>query len=111
MISRALLILVVIISFPVVSFLPPKAMAQAPSEEAKVLVEDVVQALKTNDTEKAQAHLSILNEQRAIDRFDNGQLKGINADKSLPCPAVDEGNGYCRGFHDGWRKTVLDRLD
>jgi hypothetical protein len=47
----------------------------------------------------------------AVDQFDNGQLKGIDADKSPPCPAVDEGNGYCRGFHDGWRKTVLDRLD
>ena len=47
----------------------------------------------------------------AVNQFDNGQLKGIDADKSPPCPAVDEGNGYCRGFHDGWRKTVLDRLD
>jgi plastocyanin len=47
----------------------------------------------------------------AVDQFDNGQLKGIDADKSPPCPAVDEGNGYCRGFHDGWRKTVIGRLD
>jgi hypothetical protein len=47
----------------------------------------------------------------AVDQFDNGQSKGIDADKSPRCPAVDEGNGYCRGFHDGWRKTVLDRLD
>jgi hypothetical protein len=47
----------------------------------------------------------------AVNQFDNGQSKGIDADKSPPCPAVDEGNGYCRGFHDGWRKTVLDRLD
>ena len=47
----------------------------------------------------------------AVDHFDNEQLKRIDADKSPPCPAVDEGNGYCKGFHDGWRKTVLDRLD
>ncbi len=32
-------------------------------------------------------------------------------DKSPSCPAADEGNGYCRGFHDGWRKTVLDILN
>jgi hypothetical protein len=39
------------------------------------------------------------------------QSKGIDADKSPPCPTADEGNGYCRGFHDGWRQAILDRLD
>jgi len=68
MISRilCLVILVIISSFPIVSssHLPPKAMAQVPpSEGAKVLVDDVIQALKVNDTEKAQVHLSILNQQ------------------------------------------------
>jgi hypothetical protein len=38
-------------------------MAQASSEATKVLVDDVIQALKVNDTEKAQVHLSILNQQ------------------------------------------------
>ena len=32
-------------------------------EAAKVLVDDAIQALKSNDTKKAQAHLSILNQQ------------------------------------------------
>jgi len=68
MISRilCLVILVIVSSFPVVNTLqfPPKAMAQVPpSEEAKGLVDDVIQALKVNDTEKAQVHLSILNQQ------------------------------------------------
>jgi hypothetical protein len=56
MISRALclMILVIISSFPIVNTLqvPPKAMP-----------DDVIQALKVNDTEKAQVHLSILNQQ------------------------------------------------
>jgi hypothetical protein len=47
----------------------------------------------------------------AVDQFDNGQSKEIDADKSPRCPAIDEGNGYCRGFHDAWSKKVLDRLD
>ncbi|HJT47949.1 MAG TPA: Ig-like domain-containing protein [Nitrososphaeraceae archaeon] len=68
MISRilCLVILVIISSFPIVSSLqlPPRVMAQVPpSEGAKVLVDDVIQALKVNDTEKAQVHLSILNQQ------------------------------------------------
>jgi hypothetical protein len=51
MISRVLMILVIISSFPIVIILqlPPKAMAQAPSEGAKVLVDDVIEALKSND--------------------------------------------------------------
>jgi Big-like domain-containing protein len=66
MISRVLVILVIISSFPILSTLqlPTKVMAQVPpSEGAKVLVDDVIQALKVNDTEKAQVHLSILNQQ------------------------------------------------
>jgi hypothetical protein len=66
MISRALFMILVIISlFPVISTLqlPPKVMAQAPSEGAKVLVDDVIQALKNNDTGKAQIHLNIFNQQ------------------------------------------------
>jgi hypothetical protein len=50
-------IAVIISSFPVVSPLQihQKAIAQAtpPSEGAKVLVDDVIQALKSNDTKKA----------------------------------------------------------
>jgi hypothetical protein len=52
MISRALMILVIIISLPVVSILqlPPKVMAQGPpSERAKVLVDGIIEALKNND--------------------------------------------------------------
>ena len=43
-----------IISLPIISTLqiPPKAMAQAPSEGPKVLIDNAVQALKVNDTEK-----------------------------------------------------------
>jgi hypothetical protein len=46
MISRALMVLVIISSFPIVSTLqlPPKVMAQAASEGAKVLVDDVIQS-------------------------------------------------------------------
>jgi hypothetical protein len=67
MISRALMILVVISSLPVVSILqiPPKVMAQVPtSEGAKVLVDDIIEALKSNDISRAQQiHLNILNQQ------------------------------------------------
>jgi hypothetical protein len=68
MISRALclMILVIITSLPFVSILqlPSKAMAQAPSSEAaKVLVDDTIQALKSNDTNRAKIHLNILNQQ------------------------------------------------
>jgi hypothetical protein len=70
MISRALsyyfMILSIISSFPVVNTLqlPRKVMAQtSPSEGAKVLVDDVIQDLKSNDTQKAEVHLSILNQQ------------------------------------------------
>jgi Big-like domain-containing protein len=63
MISRALclMILVIISSFHIVRL--SRAMAQTPSEGAKVLVDDVIQALKANDTNKVQVHLSILNQQ------------------------------------------------
>jgi hypothetical protein len=52
MISRALMVLVLISSFHVVSTLqiPPKVMGQASSEAAKVLVDDTIEALKSNDT-------------------------------------------------------------
>ena len=44
--------------------LPPKAMAQVNSSEAaKVLLDDTIEALKSNDTSKAQVHLNILNQQ------------------------------------------------
>jgi hypothetical protein len=66
MISRALclMIFVIISSFPIVNTLqiPSKVMAQAPSEGAKVLIDDAIQDLKANDTKKAQVHLSILNQ-------------------------------------------------
>ena len=42
---------------------PPKVMAQASSEAAKVLVDDTIEALKSNDTSKAQVRLNILNQQ------------------------------------------------
>ena len=66
MIIRALVILVIISSLPVLGslHLPLKAMAQtAPSEVAKVLVDDIIQALKSNDIDKANVHLSLLNQQ------------------------------------------------
>ena len=58
-------ILVSIFSLSIISNLqlPPKVMAQTPSEAAKVLVDDVIQDLKYNDTTKAKAHLGILNQQ------------------------------------------------
>jgi hypothetical protein len=64
--SRALMILVIISSFPLLSILQlsPKAVAQVNSSEgAKVLVDDAIQALKSNDTNRAQIHLNILNQQ------------------------------------------------
>jgi hypothetical protein len=60
------MVLVIISSFPVVSTLQisQKAIAQAsPSEGARVLVDDVIQALKSNDITKANVHLNILNQQ------------------------------------------------
>jgi hypothetical protein len=55
MISRALMILVIIGSFPVLQ-LSPKAMAQtSPSEGAKVLIDDVIQALKSNNIKSVSA--------------------------------------------------------
>ena len=63
MIIRALFIpLPLLVHFPLLQ-LPPKVMAQASSEGAKVLVDDVIQALKNNDTSKAQIYLNILNQQ------------------------------------------------
>jgi len=47
----------------------------------------------------------------AVGKLDNNQIKKIDADKSSPCPAVDNGNGYCEGFHDGWIQTVIGELD
>src|SRR5215212_8497076 len=73
MISRALMILIVISSLQFISTLqlPPKAMAQTPATEgAKVLLDDIIQDLKyNNNTEKAQVHLSILDQQ--LPRFAN----------------------------------------
>ena len=69
MISRSLscyfMIIIVISSFPVLSTLQiaQRARAQAPLEGAKVLVDDVIQDLKSNDSSKAQVHLNILNQQ------------------------------------------------
>jgi hypothetical protein len=59
------MILIIIGSFPVVSTLqlPPKVMAQASSEAVGVLVDDVIQALKANDIQKANVHLNILIQQ------------------------------------------------
>jgi hypothetical protein len=58
-------VILVISSFSVIITLqlPPEVMAQEPSEGAKVLVDDVIQALKSNDTTRAQVHLNILNQQ------------------------------------------------
>jgi hypothetical protein len=64
--SRALMISVIISSFSLLSILQlsPKAMAQVNSSEgAKVLVDDAIQAIKSNDTNRAQIHLNILNQQ------------------------------------------------
>jgi phosphopantetheine adenylyltransferase len=60
-----LMILVVTGSFFIISSLqlPPKVMAQTPSEGVRVLVDDAIQALKANDVKKANVHLSILNQQ------------------------------------------------
>jgi hypothetical protein len=66
MIIRALMILVIISSLPVVCILqlPQKVMARTtPSEGSKVLVDDIIQDLKSNDTQKAQLHLNLLNQQ------------------------------------------------
>jgi len=59
------MIIIVISSFPVLSTLQiaQRARAQAPLEGAKVLVDDVIQDLKSNDSSKAQVHLNILNQQ------------------------------------------------
>jgi hypothetical protein len=42
--------------------LPPKVIAQSPSEAVKVLADDVIQSLKANNVKKANMHLSILNQ-------------------------------------------------
>jgi hypothetical protein len=58
----ALVLLIIIGSFLVFEP-PPKVMVQASSpqsEGAKLLVDDVIQDLKSNDTKKAQVHLDIL---------------------------------------------------
>jgi hypothetical protein len=46
-----------------------------------------------------------------VAKLDSNQIKKINADKSPPCPAVDNGNGYSEGFYDGWRQTVIGEVD
>ncbi len=64
--SYYFLILVIITSFPIVSILhiPRKVMAQVPpSEGAKVLIDDAIQALESNDISRAQVHLNIFNQQ------------------------------------------------
>jgi hypothetical protein len=67
MISRALFTVLIIISpFSVISTLqlPPKVMAQTASPESvKVLVYDTIQALKSNDTGRAQIHLNLVKQQ------------------------------------------------
>src|SRR5919197_2492150 len=59
--------LTVIISLSVISnnySSLPMVLAQPPSEAVKVLVDDAIQALKSNDVKKANdVHLSILNQQ------------------------------------------------
>jgi hypothetical protein len=46
----------------------------------------------------------------AINQFDKGPLKSIDADKPPSC-TVDSQDDYCDGWKDGWRQTVLDELD
>jgi hypothetical protein len=65
-IIRALVIFVIISSLPAIGtlHLPLKVMAQTSlSDGAKVLLDDLIQDLKSNDTTRAQVHLSILNQQ------------------------------------------------
>jgi hypothetical protein len=47
----------------------------------------------------------------AINQFDKGSLKSIDADKPPSCQLADKQDDYCDGWKDGWRQTVLDRLD
>ncbi len=47
----------------------------------------------------------------AINQFDKESLKSIDADKPPSCPLADKQDDYCDGWEDGWRQTVLDRLD
>ena len=46
----------------------------------------------------------------AINQFDKGSLKSIDGDRAPPCP-VDSQDDYCDGWKDGWRQTVIDKLD
>jgi hypothetical protein len=39
------------------------------------------------------------------------KLKSIDGDNPPPCPLADKQDDYCNGWKDGWRQTVLDRLD
>jgi hypothetical protein len=60
------MLLIIISSFPLISTLEilQKAIAKAPpSEGSKVLVDDAIQDLKSNNIKKAQVHLSIFNQQ------------------------------------------------
>jgi hypothetical protein len=75
--SRALMTSVVIIGLFAALQHPTKVLAEARLEEAKVLIDYVIQAPKANDTEKAQVHLSILNQK--LPTFEtNFDLKRIN---------------------------------
>ncbi|MFL6317147.1 MAG: hypothetical protein ACJ73C_10500 [Nitrososphaeraceae archaeon] len=47
----------------------------------------------------------------AINQFDKGSLKSIDADRPPSCPVADKQDHYCDGWKDGWRQTVLDELD
>jgi hypothetical protein len=47
----------------------------------------------------------------AINQFDKGSLKSIDADKPPSCPLANKQDDYCDGWKDGWRQTVIDRLD
>jgi hypothetical protein len=95
MIIRVLVILVIVISLPAISTLqiPPKVMAQTPSEAARVLVDDVIHDLKSNDAKKAQVHLSILNK----------QLPTLVNSSSIQL--------VVRVLVDGWEKAVVKELD
>jgi len=66
-------LLSIIFSLPVVNSsldVPQKATAQNSSDssiqETKALIDDAIQALKNNDTNKARIHINILNQRVAV---------------------------------------------
>ena len=68
-----LFLLSIIFSLPVVNSsldVPQKATAQNSSDssiqETKALIDDAIQALKNNDTNKARIHINILNQRVAV---------------------------------------------